>query len=578
MQLKKLEIKNFRNFDNCTIDLTNKNLIFGMNDVGKSNMLYALRMLFDSRIRNIPIETTDFHKHNIDDPIEISCFVDIADDKNEYSQLLIARVENACTSDSELFQIKLTSDYNNGDSNTYLEWGTVTEPLLEIPNKGIKSLLDSIFHCIFIPSQNNTSSSFKDFKKELLDSHEYIDEDNQFSKEIETANHTINENVAKLSSVQSMQTNINNKLDIFDKKYKVKILPSHTFGDLHNKLDLYMHDITDVEGAKLYPTSGDGRIRKVMYAIISYLLKEGKNAQGKIPILLIEEPENHLFLSAQVELSKSIFNEKFNPYLFLTTHSPQLFFRISDEANLIRLYHEEDNIQAKSQFAIVPDKYQAYKNILLENLAQCLFVDKVLLVEGQSEKLLFEWVLDSLNKERQSILVQSILGINFDKYVEILTGLGIDVLIKTDNDIKKNSNQTYSAIGYNRCVKLMNIKYLDLYEKQDSLKLEYDEFRQHIVDTKSDDIKSFRENGIFLSKKDLENDLIQALDLSKESGIELIEWLQEAKWQNMWYFITLNEEEIPKNIYTELNLIENMAQAIYEHENFTCLKELVNDV
>ena len=56
----------------------------------------------------------------------------------------------------------------------------------------------------------------------------------------------------------------------------------------------------------------DGRIRKVMYAIISYLLREGKNANGRIPILLIEEPENHLFIASQIELSKTIFSESFN--------------------------------------------------------------------------------------------------------------------------------------------------------------------------------------------------------------------------------------------------------------------------
>lgn len=94
MQLKKLTIRNFRNFENCTIELTNKNLIFGMNDVGKSNLLYAIRMLFDTRIRNTPVEVTDFHKQNTNENIEISCFLDISGE-NEQSELLIAKVENA---------------------------------------------------------------------------------------------------------------------------------------------------------------------------------------------------------------------------------------------------------------------------------------------------------------------------------------------------------------------------------------------------------------------------------------------------------------------------------------------------
>ena len=355
-----------------------------------------------------------------------------------------------------------------------------------MPSLGIRSQLDNIFHCTFIPSQNNTSHSFKDFKKELLSTHDYVESDSSIKKDIENANKTINENVAKLSSVKSMEASINKQLSLFDKGYEVQISPSNTFGDLHNNLDLYMRDSLEAEGELIYPASGDGRIRKVMYAIISYLLKEGKNAEGRIPILLIEEPENHLFLSAQIELSKTIFSEDFNPYLFLTTHSPHLFFRISDNANLIRLYKDNSRLCAMSETAYVPLEYNNYKNILLENLAHCLFVDKVLLVEGESEKLLFEWVLDSLGKSRQNVLIQSILGINFTNYVQILTSLGIEVLIKTDNDIKKNRTlennptQTFSAIGYNRCISLLNIKNNELYDKQESLPLDYNQFREYI--------------------------------------------------------------------------------------------------
>ena len=39
MKFDAVTIKNFRNFENITIDLTNKNVLFGMNDVGKTNFL-----------------------------------------------------------------------------------------------------------------------------------------------------------------------------------------------------------------------------------------------------------------------------------------------------------------------------------------------------------------------------------------------------------------------------------------------------------------------------------------------------------------------------------------------------------
>lgn len=47
MKFDAVTIKNFRNFEYIAINLTNKNVLFGMNDVGKTNFLYALRFLFD---------------------------------------------------------------------------------------------------------------------------------------------------------------------------------------------------------------------------------------------------------------------------------------------------------------------------------------------------------------------------------------------------------------------------------------------------------------------------------------------------------------------------------------------------
>ena len=42
MRFNLVTIKNFRNFEGISVDLTNKNVLFGMNDVGKTNFLYAL--------------------------------------------------------------------------------------------------------------------------------------------------------------------------------------------------------------------------------------------------------------------------------------------------------------------------------------------------------------------------------------------------------------------------------------------------------------------------------------------------------------------------------------------------------
>ena len=59
MRISKIHIKGFRNFNNEEITFQNKNLIIGANDVGKTNLIYCLRLLFDKTISERDLELSD---------------------------------------------------------------------------------------------------------------------------------------------------------------------------------------------------------------------------------------------------------------------------------------------------------------------------------------------------------------------------------------------------------------------------------------------------------------------------------------------------------------------------------------
>ena len=62
MEFSEIEIKNFRNFENIKINLKNKNIFFGLNDVGKTNFLYAFRYILDKNIRKLNLQDSDFYQ------------------------------------------------------------------------------------------------------------------------------------------------------------------------------------------------------------------------------------------------------------------------------------------------------------------------------------------------------------------------------------------------------------------------------------------------------------------------------------------------------------------------------------
>ncbi len=160
------------------------------------------------------------------------------------------------------------------------------------------------------------------------------------------------------------------------------------------------------------------------------------------------------------------------------------------------------------------------------------------MVEGPSEKLLFDYLLDEKLKGnqnlRQRIYVMHVMGTHFLPYWKVLRDLGIRVLVKTDNDLKYNTNSTYSCLGLNRCVELLNIC---LPDEQQTHKLAacvgpYDNStKRNLYNAKLNEgfVTQLEKHNIFLSEIDLEHDL--AAVLNKDQA-----WtdnLQKAKWHNM---------------------------------------------
>ena len=59
MIIKTLYIKGFRNFKEVTVNFNEHSLIIGANDVGKTNLIYALRILLDRSFSDYDYELAE---------------------------------------------------------------------------------------------------------------------------------------------------------------------------------------------------------------------------------------------------------------------------------------------------------------------------------------------------------------------------------------------------------------------------------------------------------------------------------------------------------------------------------------
>lgn len=557
MRFEKVEIKNFRNFEDVKINLANKNIFFGLNDVGKTNFLYALRYVFDKNVRKQNILDSDYHNKQIDNPIEIIITIDISDTTDNDCEKLRAMLKGALLSKHKKVYIKLYAEYNKTEMMALpiLLWGGDMDHLYEMKQRGYLYEIDYVFNVIYIDSYVDLYSLFKKNVSQLIKNEK--DEDKDILAEIQKSVDELNNHIASLSGIKEFEDRITPEYQKFrDEGISVSIKSEIAVKGLYSNIIPYIKQDND---NNLYPTAGEGRKKLLSYSIYDIISDE--TAEKKINLFLIEEPENHLHKSMQIALSQILFTDDKYTYLFVTTHSPFILYEM-DDVNLVRIYSDR-KVNGISAFYKVPDDYEKTRKMLNYCLSEAIFANKVLLVEGPSEYILFNKILSVIHPlyEADGIYILPVNGVRFKIYSSILCKLKIFNVIKTDNDLRiVKGKGTYSVLGFSRCNKYIGETLLpitQLSENSVSAKKSLYYKNKKMLD----EIRS--KYRIFLSKVDLENDLDEVLhdrliDLLGETSI--VDYLQDAKHYHM---VELVEK-----------LTDEDCETIYNHYNFACLKEI----
>ena len=557
MKFESIKIRNFRNFEDIELTLSNKNIFFGLNDVGKTNFLYALRYVFDKDIRKLNLVDSDFHNKQLDKPIEIIVTLDISDVEDSDCQKLRAQLKGALQSKHSKVYIKLLAEYNKNEllALPLLYWGGDLDNLQEMKQRGYLYEIDYVFNVIYIDSYVDLYSLFKKNVSQLIKNEN--DDDKVAFANIQKTVDELNNNISSLSGIKEFENRLTPEYQKFrDEGISVSIKSEIAVKGLYSNIIPYIKQNDD---ENLYPTAGEGRKKLLAYSIFDILADE--NAEKKITLFLIEEPENHLHKSMQIALSQILFTDTKYTYLFVTTHSPFVLYEM-DDVNLVRIYSDR-KINGISTFYKVPENYEKARKMLNRCLSEAIFANKVLLVEGPSEYMLFSKVLAIVHPfyEADGIYILSVDGVGFETYFSILDKLEIFIVVKTDNDLRAVKGKgTYSVLGFSRCNNLIGKKLLptkQITEKSvDAKRTLYNANKETL-----DKIRS--KYYIFLSKVDLENDLDEVMHdrlLTLLGETSPVDYLQDSKHYHM---VELIEK-----------LSDSDCRTIYNHYNFACLKEV----
>jgi predicted ATP-dependent endonuclease of OLD family len=492
MLIKKIKINNFRSIKELNAVLKNNMLtIVGKNDVGKSNVLQALKVFFEEEKLTI----NDFPNYDTNEVIEIKIVfkTDKFEEIKYNGELKLKKVykvnKNKILQNQYAFIIPdLPSEE---DLNTYSDYKNIgktlgvdfpkrkpkdNDKIDELKQKVINDINDKRGQADWIDINDNWKE-IKDYFPDIVfvpASQDHDDEQKMttssvfgkiFRVGIKRWLKVDKESQGALKTINSKVEEINNNiLKVVERKLKEQLPLANEISQDLSPLDItkgfdFTMMVNDPQGVKTpLNKRGNGLRRSVLIAairaqnevneIIEDLGKEDTDSEEdiekyEVPTLyLFEEPEAFLHLAAQKELFYSLKDlTKHNSQIIITSHST-LFIDQSEMEDIVLL--SRNNGETKS-LQHIPDRD------IKDELGEIMRVSELItgkaccIVEGVSDRLAFQEWLKTMGSDPRKLGIHfvSMDGCTNAEYyanADILADFHVPFLLVLDFDTHKTRN------------------------------------------------------------------------------------------------------------------------------------------